>query len=109
METDVARFQNELLEIADGSGDRDVRSMIRSRLENKTSGQDRPRLVTWTLTGPGRFDTPLIRRVMPDVFESRPEDGVLRPDDIAESYWMIHNQPRSAWLRRCVGLHQGCT
>lgn len=46
----------------------------------------------------GPIDTPLIRRVMPSVFEERPADGVLLPDDIAETYWTIHCQPRSAWL-----------
>jgi hypothetical protein len=35
---------------------------------------------------------------MPAVFEERPADGVLNPDDIAETYWNIHCQPRSAWL-----------
>lgn len=46
----------------------------------------------------GPIDTPLIRRMMPRVFEERPADGVLSPDDIAETYWTIHCQPRSAWL-----------
>jgi NAD(P)-dependent dehydrogenase (short-subunit alcohol dehydrogenase family) len=46
----------------------------------------------------GPIDTPLIRRTMPAVFEERPADGVLNPDDIAETYWTIHCQPRSAWL-----------
>lgn len=45
----------------------------------------------------GPIDTPLIRRRMPEVFEKRPTDGVLAPNDIAESYWMLHSQPRSAW------------
>lgn len=46
----------------------------------------------------GPIDTPLIRRMSPQVFEDRPADGVLSPDDIAETYWNIHCQPRSAWL-----------
>jgi NAD(P)-dependent dehydrogenase (short-subunit alcohol dehydrogenase family) len=46
----------------------------------------------------GPIDTPLIRKMMPKVFEERPADGVLNPDDIAETYWSIHCQPRSAWL-----------
>ena len=46
----------------------------------------------------GPIDTPLIRRMMPRVFEERPADGVLAPDDIAETYWNVHCQPRSAWL-----------
>ena len=46
----------------------------------------------------GPIDTPLIRRMLPQVFEERPADGVLNPDDIAQTYWTIHCQPRSAWL-----------
>lgn len=45
----------------------------------------------------GPIDTPLIRRVYPDVFKERPSDGVLLPDDIAETYYAIHSQRRSAW------------
>jgi NADP-dependent 3-hydroxy acid dehydrogenase YdfG len=26
-----------------------------------------------------------------------PEDGMLKPADIAEVYWQIAQQPRSAW------------
>ena len=29
--------------------------------------------------------------------EARPEDALLRPEAIAESYWHLHTQPRSAW------------
>lgn len=46
----------------------------------------------------GPIDTPLIRRMSPEIFEQRPADGVLAPDDIAETYWNVHCQPRSAWL-----------
>ncbi len=45
----------------------------------------------------GPIDTPLIRRRMPQVFEQRPSDGVLNPDDIAEAYYQLHSQRRSAW------------
>ncbi|MFN3231694.1 MAG: SDR family oxidoreductase [Alphaproteobacteria bacterium] len=47
----------------------------------------------------GPIDTPLIRKRMPQVFEERPDDGVLNPDDIAETYWAIHSQKRSAWTQ----------
>ena len=30
-------------------------------------------------------------------YEARPDNGILRPDDIAETYWAIHAHPRSAW------------
>lgn len=47
----------------------------------------------------GPIDTPLIRRMMPRVFEERPADGVLNPDDIAEAYYDLHRQRRSAWTQ----------
>ena len=47
----------------------------------------------------GPIDTPLIRRMMPQVFEERPADGVLDPNDIAEAYWALHCQRRSAWTQ----------
>ncbi len=45
----------------------------------------------------GPIDMPWIRENFPKLVESRPEDGLLAPDDIAESYWALHCQPRSAW------------
>ncbi len=33
----------------------------------------------------------------PQLAEARGEDGLLGLDDIAQSYWMLHRQPRSAW------------
>ncbi len=45
----------------------------------------------------GPIDMPWIRENFPDLVKSRPEDGLLAPDDIAESYWTLHSQPRSAW------------
>jgi NAD(P)-dependent dehydrogenase (short-subunit alcohol dehydrogenase family) len=45
----------------------------------------------------GPIDTPLIRRMMPQVFEERPADGVLAPEAIAEAYYALHTQHRSAW------------
>jgi NAD(P)-dependent dehydrogenase (short-subunit alcohol dehydrogenase family) len=44
----------------------------------------------------GAIDTPWIRENFGDLVASRPE-GLLPPDDIAESYWQLHSQPRSAW------------
>ena len=29
--------------------------------------------------------------------EASPEDALPRPEAIAESYWHLHAQPRSAW------------
>jgi len=45
----------------------------------------------------GPIDMPWIRESFPELVASRPPDGLLRPDDVAESYWALHAQPRSAW------------
>jgi len=45
----------------------------------------------------GPIDMPWIRENFPRMIESRPPDGLLAPDDVAESYWTLHRQPRSAW------------
>jgi NAD(P)-dependent dehydrogenase (short-subunit alcohol dehydrogenase family) len=41
----------------------------------------------------GQIDTPGIRTVMPD----REEHTLLSPDAIAETYWQLHAQDRTAW------------
>lgn len=45
----------------------------------------------------GAIDTPWIRETFPQMVESRPADGLLAPDHIAEAYWQLHAQPRDAW------------
>jgi NAD(P)-dependent dehydrogenase (short-subunit alcohol dehydrogenase family) len=45
----------------------------------------------------GPIDTPFTRERFPDLIASRPPDGILLPDDIAENYWHLHCQKRSAW------------
>ena len=45
----------------------------------------------------GPIDTPFTRERFPDLIASRPPDGILLPDDIAENYWHLHCQTRSAW------------
>jgi NAD(P)-dependent dehydrogenase (short-subunit alcohol dehydrogenase family) len=45
----------------------------------------------------GPIDMPWIRENFPDLVASRPPDGLLNPDDIAEAYLSLHHQPRSAW------------
>ncbi|EAZ97502.1 SDR family NAD(P)-dependent oxidoreductase [Marinobacter sp. ELB17] len=35
--------------------------------------------------------------VLPDLYASKGEDGIIQPDDLAEVYWQLHNQPRTAW------------
>jgi NAD(P)-dependent dehydrogenase (short-subunit alcohol dehydrogenase family) len=38
-------------------------------------------------------------RNRPELLEQRGEDGLLGVDAIAENYWQIHRQPRSAWTQ----------
>ena len=45
----------------------------------------------------GPIDTPFVRERFPDLVKQRPADGLLQPDDIADTYWAIHQQKRSAW------------
>ena len=45
----------------------------------------------------GAIDTAFIRDNFPDRYALKDEDGILDPDAIADSYWTIHTQPRSAW------------
>ena len=41
----------------------------------------------------GQINTPSIREMMPD----REEHTLLSPDSIAETYWQLHTQDRTAW------------
>jgi NAD(P)-dependent dehydrogenase (short-subunit alcohol dehydrogenase family) len=45
----------------------------------------------------GVVDGEQVGRRMPQLKERLGEQGMLQPDDIAEAYWMLHRQPRSAW------------
>jgi NAD(P)-dependent dehydrogenase (short-subunit alcohol dehydrogenase family) len=45
----------------------------------------------------GAIDTPWIRENFPDRAALKPQGGILEPDAIAEMYWVLHQQPRSAW------------
>ncbi|MCP4327480.1 MAG: SDR family NAD(P)-dependent oxidoreductase [Alphaproteobacteria bacterium] len=45
----------------------------------------------------GPIDTAATRELFPQWFETRPADGVMQPDDLAEIYWQLHVQPRTAW------------
>lgn len=45
----------------------------------------------------GGIDGAFIRGLLGDSLASRPPDSILAPDDIAETYWSLHAQPRSAW------------
>jgi len=47
----------------------------------------------------GAVDGERINTLMPKLKEARGEGGLLDPDAIAENYWNIHRQERSAWTQ----------
>lgn len=45
----------------------------------------------------GAIDGEMVRSRFGDYLESLGDDGSLSPDAIAQAYWYVHTQPRSAW------------
>jgi NAD(P)-dependent dehydrogenase (short-subunit alcohol dehydrogenase family) len=45
----------------------------------------------------GAIDTEFIRSNFPERAALKDRDGILDPEAIAEAYWQLHCQPRSAW------------
>lgn len=45
----------------------------------------------------GAIDTEFIAEMFPERYALRDRDGILDPEAIAENYWRLHVQPRSAW------------
>ena len=45
----------------------------------------------------GAIDTPFIADNFPERYALKASDGILSPDAIAEAYWQLHCQQRSAW------------
>jgi NAD(P)-dependent dehydrogenase (short-subunit alcohol dehydrogenase family) len=45
----------------------------------------------------GAIDTPFIRDTFPERYKLKESEGILDPEAIAENYWQLHRQPRSAW------------
>jgi NAD(P)-dependent dehydrogenase (short-subunit alcohol dehydrogenase family) len=45
----------------------------------------------------GAIDTAFIRENFPERYALKAQDGILDPEAIAQNYWQLHRQPRSAW------------
>jgi NAD(P)-dependent dehydrogenase (short-subunit alcohol dehydrogenase family) len=45
----------------------------------------------------GAIDTQFIAQNFPERYALKAQDGILDPEHIAETYWQLHRQPRSAW------------
>ena len=45
----------------------------------------------------GAIDTAWIKKMFPDRYAQKENDGILDPSAIAETYWNMHCQPRNAW------------
>jgi NAD(P)-dependent dehydrogenase (short-subunit alcohol dehydrogenase family) len=47
----------------------------------------------------GAIDTAFIAENFPERYKLKESDGILNPDAIAEAYWQLHCQQRSAWTQ----------
>ena len=45
----------------------------------------------------GAIDTAFIKDTFPERYALKDRDGILDPEAIAQNYWQLHQQPRSAW------------
>ncbi|MEL6259118.1 MAG: SDR family oxidoreductase [Pseudomonadota bacterium] len=45
----------------------------------------------------GAIDTAWIKENFPERYALKDQEGILNPDHIADAYWSLHCQPRSAW------------
>ena len=45
----------------------------------------------------GAVDMPAIHRLMPDFIKTLPPDGMLNTDAVADAFYAVHQQHRSAW------------
>ena len=45
----------------------------------------------------GAIDTEFIKELFPDIYALKEKDGILQPEAIADAYWFVHTQHRSAW------------
>ncbi len=45
----------------------------------------------------GAIDTAFIRETFPERYKLKEQEGIVNPGAIAEAYWQLHGQQRSAW------------
>jgi NAD(P)-dependent dehydrogenase (short-subunit alcohol dehydrogenase family) len=45
----------------------------------------------------GAIDTAFIKETFPDIYALKKKDGILQPEAIADAYWFVHTQQKSAW------------
>jgi NAD(P)-dependent dehydrogenase (short-subunit alcohol dehydrogenase family) len=43
------------------------------------------------------IDTAFIRDTFPERYKLKEQEGIVNPDAIAQAYWLLHTQQRSAW------------
>ena len=47
----------------------------------------------------GVIDGDMVRARFAEYLEKLGPEGALKPDDMAEAFWMLHQQPRSTWTQ----------
>ncbi len=45
----------------------------------------------------GLIENRSTEQLFPDLVASKPKDGIIQPDHLAEIYWQLYRQPRTAW------------
>ena len=45
----------------------------------------------------GAIDTAFIRETFPERYKLKEREGIVNPEAIADAYWQLHTQQRSAW------------
>jgi len=45
----------------------------------------------------GVVDGDRVRDLAPQLLEAKPEGGTVDPEAVANAYWHLHEQPKSAW------------
>lgn len=50
-----------------------------------------------TIVVDGVVDGDRVKELAPQLLIDKPEDGAVDPEAVAEIYWQLHAQPRSAW------------